>query len=399
MIGRAAGRAAAVAVPTAGARASATGPVYPVSEPFNGAEPLLALDRIAVRHRERSILDDITLAVAPGETVALLGPNGAGKTTLLHVAALLQRPDQGTVRIGGEAATPRSERSLRRQIALAPQHPVLFARSVVANAAAGLRFAGVDRRQAERRALAWLDRFGVAHLAGRHARRLSGGEVQRVALARAFALEPALLLLDEPFAGLDAPSRDALLPLLADLLAERRATTLLVTHDLDEALGLAHRLGVLLDGRLVQIGPVAAVRSRPPSRAVARLLGVENLLHGRVIRLAGDRARVVLDPGGSVVEATAGREGFPPGAPVTLAVDAARIEAAAVDAAAERGQNLLAGTVRAVTPGRIGARLVVDVGQPVVAWVRADPVRLFRPGDHVALAIPPEAIHLLPIDA
>ncbi|MBA3415759.1 MAG: ATP-binding cassette domain-containing protein, partial [Chloroflexia bacterium] len=257
--------------------------------------PVLALDRVTVRHRDRALLAGVSLEAMAGETVALLGPNGAGKTTLLHVAALLRRPDSGIVRIGGTVATPGNERRLRRSVALAAQQPLLFTTGVLANAAAGLRFAGIARPEAERRALAWLERFGVAHLVERGVHGLSGGETQRVALTRAFAVAPPLLLLDEPFAGLDAPSRDALLPLLSDLLRERGATTLLVTHDLDEAVALADRLGVLVGGQLVQLGPVAAALARPATAAAARLLGVENLLPCRLRRVATDTVEVALE--------------------------------------------------------------------------------------------------------
>ena len=333
--------------------------------------------------------------MAAGETVALLGPNGAGKTTLLHLAALLRRADTGSVRIGGEAATPRNARRFRRSVTLVPQHPLLFSTGVLANAATGLGFAGVARPEAERRALPWLERFGVAHLAGRGVHGLSGGETQRIALARAFALEPPLLLLDEPFAGLDAPSRDALLPLLADRLRERGASTLLVTHDLDEAVALADRLGVLAGGRLVQLGPVAEALARPATAETARLLGVENLLRCRVRRMAEGAIEVALEPGGGVILAATAAGSLAAGCPAILALRAGALSLAAAGAPRCPEGNMLPGIVRSVTVTGSGPRVIVDAGQDVRALLPWGASVLPAPGDRVELRFPPTVAHLL----
>ncbi|HYO30655.1 MAG TPA: ABC transporter ATP-binding protein [Thermomicrobiales bacterium] len=360
-----------------------------------GSEPALALAGIAVRHHTRALLDDVSLAVRRGETVALLGPNGAGKTTLLHVAALLRRPDAGRVEVGGEAAHARTERRLRRHVALVPQQPLLFSTSVLANAAAGLRFAGIARPEADRRTRPWLERFGVAHLADRGVQGLSGGESQRVALARAFALEPPLLLLDEPFAGLDAPSRDALLPLLAGLLRDRGTTTLLVTHDLDEAVALADRLGVLVDGRLVQFGPISEALARPGTAVAARLLGVENLLLGRVRRAVDGRVEVALEPHGPAVPATASTP-LALGDPVLLAIRAGALSLVPTDALPAAGHADLVGTVRSVAPSATGPRVVVDAGQEVVVLLAWGTPALPFPGERVGLRLPHAAAHAVP---
>src|SRR3712207_4264124 len=156
--------------------------------------PILRLHGVTVRYGDRIVLDLPGLSVAAGEVVAIMGPNGAGKSTLLHVAALLQRPQSGEIWITGERAMPRTARRLRRSTAMVLQEPLLFDVSVLANAASGLRFRGVRRREAERRARQWLAQFGIDHLATRNARTLSGGEAQRTSLARAFAVEPRPLL-------------------------------------------------------------------------------------------------------------------------------------------------------------------------------------------------------------
>ena len=241
--------------------------------PTHGLDPPLRLRGVEVRAGGRTLLSVPELTVGPGETLALMGPNGAGKSTLLHVAALLRRPEVGEVRLGGEAATARTSLRLRRRTAMVLQAPLLFDARVLANAAAGLRFRGIGRREAERRAAAWLERFGVGHLADRHARALSGGEAQRVSLARAFAVEPTLLLLDEPFAALDAPTRAVLVPALAARLRETGTAAVIATHDPAETYALADRLAVLVAGRVVQLGAPAAVAARPANGTVTALLG------------------------------------------------------------------------------------------------------------------------------
>jgi ABC-type sulfate/molybdate transport systems ATPase subunit len=155
------------------------------------------------------------------------------------------------------------------------QSPLLFDLGVLDNAASGLRFHGIGRREAQERARTWLARFGVDHLAKRPARSISGGEAQRVALARAFAVEPSLLLLDEPFAALDAPTRADLVPDLVARLHEAGAAAIIVTHDPAEARLLGNRLGVMLDGRIVQIGETADVVARPLTPRVARYVNTE----------------------------------------------------------------------------------------------------------------------------
>lgn len=230
----------------------------------DAAPPALRLRGVVVRYRGRPALTVPELDIGAGEIVALLGPNGAGKSTLLHVAALLRRPDAGEVWIGGERAGRRNALALRRQTAMVLQAPLLFDTTVLANAASGLRFRGAGKRDAERAAREWLERFGVGHLADRHGRALSGGEAQRVSLARAFAVEPAVLLLDEPFAALDAPTRAGLVPDLAARLRETGTAALVATHDPAEALSLADRAIVLGGGQVVRLGRVGEVVEPAP---------------------------------------------------------------------------------------------------------------------------------------
>jgi ABC-type sulfate/molybdate transport systems ATPase subunit len=224
-----------------------------------------------VTDRGREVLAVDSLEVADGETLAVLGPNGAGKSTLLRALAHLEpRAARAEVLLDGEPVGPAQ---LRTAVAAVLQRPVLQRASVLDNAAAGLRLRGTPRARARRLARPWLDALGIAHLADRHARTLSGGEAQRVAVARALAVESRVLLLDEPFAGLDATTRADLIADLRTALNRSTAAVVLVTHDRDEAAALAHRTALLLRGRIRQLGSTADVLDSPADPECARLLG------------------------------------------------------------------------------------------------------------------------------
>ncbi len=218
-----------------------------------------------------------------GEVVAVLGPNGAGKSTLLHaVAGLLG--DVGSVQVGDSVwSGPDHAAQLvrERRVGLAFQGQQLFPHlSALENVAFGPRSRGVPRGQARRGAEDWLDRFGVGHLARRRPATLSGGQAQRVALARALAGDPAVLLLDEPFAGLDVGVATELRLELIAHLAAFEGVALLVTHDALDAFALADRVLVLDDGEVAQQGAPADVAARPLTEHVARLVGLNVLRDG-----------------------------------------------------------------------------------------------------------------------
>jgi tungstate transport system ATP-binding protein len=221
---------------------------------------LLSLRDVRVRRGGQAILDVPAVEVWPGEVLAVVGPNGAGKSTLLQVMALLVAPDAGEVRFRGTVAQARRNPvPVRRRMAVVFQEPLLFDTSVFENVASGLRLRGVERAAVRARVGVWLERLGIAPLAGRAARTLSVGEARRTSLARALVLEPELLLLDEPFGALDYPTRQALLAELPTLLVAARTTTVLVTHDPTEAQALATRAIALQGGRIVAEGAVADV--------------------------------------------------------------------------------------------------------------------------------------------
>ena len=243
------------------------------------AEPLIELRDIVVRRGRRTVLDVPTLAVRRGEIMTVIGPNGAGKSTLAGTLALLERPAAGTVLLGGRPVDwGRGLLAARRRLAMVFQEPLLLDMTVAENVATGLRLRGIPRADRETRVAHWLERLGIAHLARRSARALSGGEAQRTSLARALVLEPELLVLDEPFAALDPPTREALAVDLVPVLRERRTTTVLVTHDRDEAFGIGDRVAVILAGRIAQLDVPEAVLRQPANEEIARFVRPRRLL-------------------------------------------------------------------------------------------------------------------------
>jgi tungstate transport system ATP-binding protein len=235
-------------------------------------EPLVELRDIEVCRSGRVILDIPKLDICHGELLGLIGPNGAGKSTLAMVLALIERPSAGTIEFRGKTVDWRGDvLSLRRRTAMMLQEPLLFDTTVFDNVATGLRFRGVPNTEVHDRVETWLQRIGIAHLAGRQARTLSGGEAQRTSLARALVLEPELLILDEPFRAVDPPTREEL---LVDALPHLRAglTTVLISHDHEEAFALTDRLGVMVAGRLAQLDKPKAVLERPATAEIASFI-------------------------------------------------------------------------------------------------------------------------------
>lgn len=224
------------------------------------------------------------LAVAPGEVLAVLGPNGAGKSTLLSVLAGLLAPDRGRIELDGDVVLD-TDRGVgvpthRRGVGLLAQSAMLFPNLTAReNVAFGPRAAGVRRAAARAAADRWLSEVDAVGLADRRPGQLSGGQAQRVALARALAAEPRLLLLDEPLAALDVDAAPAMRGLLHKVLRQQGKPTVLVTHDVLDAVVLADRLVVLLDGSVVEQGPTRDVLARPREAFTARVAGL-NLLPG-----------------------------------------------------------------------------------------------------------------------
>ncbi len=233
---------------------------------------LVEVHDLLVRRGQRLALQIESLEIPRGEVLALVGPNGAGKSTLLLALARLLKSERGEIVFAGRRLAGWDPLEYRRKLSLVFQAPLLLDLSVRDNVAIGLKFRGLPRHEIRAHTDRWLELLGIASLSPRRAVELSGGEAQRVSLARALVLDPELLLLDEPFAALDPPSRARLLDDLSALLAEDHRTAIFVTHDLKEAARLAHRVAIIVDGRLRQVGTPQQVKSHPADRDVAAFL-------------------------------------------------------------------------------------------------------------------------------
>jgi len=226
-------------------------------------------------------LDGFSLDIAPGEMVVLLGPSGCGKTTALRILAGLDRADAGEVRVGGEDITrvPANKRDMGMVFQAYSLFPHMTVRD---NVAFGLRLRGQDRGRRLARSREVLDLVGLSAFEDRYAHQLSGGQQQRVALARALAVEPSVLLLDEPLSALDAKVRVQLRDEIRRVQLDVGTTTLFVTHDQEEALAVADRVGVMNAGRLEQLAPPTELYARPASRFVAEFVGLSNRVRTEV---------------------------------------------------------------------------------------------------------------------
>ena len=279
-----------VAHPAAAARTATTA----------ASAPLMELQGLRVERGGAQVLDIRSFRIEEGELVSLIGPNGSGKTTLLlSILGLLPRAEGKVLWRGAEIASGAEALALRRRVALVQQDPLLFDTTVFENVAAGLRIRGVGRAETRSEVTACLDRFGLAGLADRAARKLSGGEARRVSLARAVAVRPDVLLLDEPFANLDAPTRQGITADLERTIRGSGMAAILVTHDRAEALRLSDRMVVLHAGRIVQSASPSEVMNNPANEFIASCVGMDTIVAGTIERCV-DRQLVVDVPGGRI---------------------------------------------------------------------------------------------------
>ncbi|MFI7023059.1 ABC transporter ATP-binding protein [Micromonospora sp. NPDC049900] len=354
--------------------------------PPTAGSPLLDA-RLGVTRGEFRL--DLPLTIGPGEVVALLGPNGAGKTTALRTLAGLLPLSTGHLTLDDRVLDHPQRRIWtppeRRSVGVVFQDYLLFPHlTALDNVAFGPRRQGLNRRQARGRAADWLARMGLGAHAGHKPRQLSGGQAQRVALARALAVEPALLLLDEPLAALDAGTRLDTRAQLQRHLAAHTGATLLVTHDPLDALVLADRLVIVEHGAVVQEGSAATITAQPRTDYVARLVGL-NLYRGWAdghhVRLADGFRLTAGDPQhGDVFVA------FPPSAvalhPRQPDGSPRNTWPATITGVQRHGDNLriqLSGPIEVaadVTPAA-AAQLALTPGQPVWAAVKAAETRAY----------------------
>jgi len=264
---------------------------------------LIEIINLSQRYGEQDILKNINLSIERGEVFALIGPTGAGKTTLLRLIDLIDEPTSGKINFdGADTSAPAAVRlNMRRRMAFVLQKPVVFNLSVYDNIAYALRWRGVKGSKLKEKVNRIIDVVGLSDYRNRNARNLSGGEVQRVAIARAIAIEPEVLLLDEPTANLDPLSAARIEELVSSIIRQFATTIIMATHDLSQGQRLADRIGVLMDGELMQTGNAKDVFASPRNKEVAEFVGVENIIDG-VIASSEDNI-VTIESGGNSIEA------------------------------------------------------------------------------------------------
>ncbi len=354
--------------------------------------PAVALDGIAKKFGEYVALRDVTLSVEAGEFVCFLGPSGCGKTTLLRIIAGLERQNLGEVRMAGRDVSALPPKL--RNYGIVFQSYALFPNlSVARNIAYGIEARKMSKADIDRRVDELLALMSLPRHKHKYPAQLSGGEQQRVALARALAPSPSLLLLDEPLSALDARVRQSLRREIRHLQRRLGVTTIMVTHDQEEALAMADRIVVMNHGVVEQVGTPVDVYMRPRSRFVARFVGQMNFISATASSEAG-----CVQVGGTILRYTA-REALVPGAAVTIAV---RPEEILVGAPPSPGTNSLKTQVLSVQflgsftrlhlslPEAPGTILECDVAASAFAELRT------AEGAALTLGLRPDALRVFP---
>jgi iron(III) transport system ATP-binding protein len=356
------------------------------------AATALQVQGLTRRFGASTALDEVSLSVHSGQFVVLLGPSGSGKTTLLRLVAGIDRTSIGTIRLGHQLVAGAGVHvpPERRGLAMVFQDYALWPQlTVLANVTGALHRLHLGRRESEHRALAMLERVGLAGHALRHPPHLSGGEQQRVALARALVARPSILLCDEPLSNLDADLREHLRVEIAALAREYLTTVVYITHDQSEAFALADRIGILESGQLVQYDLPEVVYHCPASPFVARFTGLACELPGRVAQLAGD-GRLLIETAQGTLAASGPAPG-PPGTPVTVMIRPAAVRLIASD----DHRDALAGHIRDAAYRGRGYDHVVELAEGALLTGVFDEQR-YRLGETVRVRVEPSGCFAFP---
>lgn len=358
---------------------------------------LLSVKGVSHGYDERQVLRVDELEVREGEILAVVGPNGAGKSTLLRIINLLEKPLRGDIAFWDGTLLSGMDRKKRRelsmQMAMIFQEPLLFKRSVRANIAYGLKVRKTEKEQRQRMVEDMLAKLHLTELADRDALTLSGGEAQKVTLGRALVLQPRLLLMDEPLASLDVPSRKDLRGYISGLVRELGVTAIYISHDYHEVLEIADRLAVLIGGDLLQVGKPSEVFGRPASEDVAAFFGAENLLEGEVSVCRDGMASISI--GGMELEALCE---LPPGTIVKTLIHPEEIILLSAGGDAGSARNRLQARVRDVHVIGALVKVVLDAGIPLVAYItRSSKEEMgIEAGTKLTAVIKATSIHVMP---
>ncbi|TET26394.1 MAG: ABC transporter ATP-binding protein [Dehalococcoidia bacterium] len=354
---------------------------------------LIEIKNLCHRYSGQEVLKNIDMELKKGELLALIGPTGAGKTTLLRLIGLLETPTSGRIYFDGidVTASGRVRLEIRRRLAFVLQKPVVFNLSVYDNIACGLRWRGQRRGDIKEKVSRILEVIGLSATGNRNARTLSGGEAQRVAIARAIIVEPQILLLDEPTANLDPISVAKIEELISIISRQYKTTIVMATHDMSQGQRLADRIGVLVDGSMVQVGDSRQVFSFPRNRQVAEFVGIGNIIDGVI---AASKAGVVtINSGGTVIEAISD---YGVGEAVSACIRPEDI-ILSLSKTKSSARNSFTGQVKEVVLAGSLARVEIDCGLRLVALVTkksADELKL-KSGHRVCASFKASGVHVI----
>ena len=255
------------------------------------------------QYDDRQVLKDINLSIDRAEVFTLVGPTGAGKTTLIRILDMIEPPFSGQLLFDGVDILLKGTHQLeaRRRMSYVQQRPVIFAMNVFDNVACGLKWRHIESGLIKRKTESTLELVGMADYRNQNARTLSGGETQRIAIARALVTEPEVLFLDEPTANMDPNSVIKIEEILNNIINEEKITIIMTTHNMAQAQRMSSRLGVIIDGQLMQTGNWHDVFSTPTTRDVAYFVGVENIINGEITAAQDELVTIKVD--GTVIEA------------------------------------------------------------------------------------------------
>ena len=357
---------------------------------------MIRLEGISRRAGSKTILESVNLEIQRGEIFAFIGPSGSGKTTVLRLIDLLDTPTTGTIFIDGTdtAASNAVRLSIRRRMAMVFQKPAVLNTTVAGNVAFGLKFRAVEKSEIESRVHEALDIVGLLHLADRKAVTLSGGEMQRVAIARALVTRPEVLLLDEPTANLDPVNTDLIEKLILAIHKKFQTTIILSTHDMIQGQRLADRMGVIINGRIAQVGSIHDIFYRPQGKDIARFVGIDTILNGVVESNEEGLAKILV--GKTIFEVISPCK---PGTRVALFIRPEEVTIALKDGDLPKTsvRNQMTGTIRKMVPFGPFVRTTIDFGSHLTALVTrrsADELSL-AVGMPVIAGIKATAIHVL----
>jgi tungstate transport system ATP-binding protein len=360
---------------------------------------MIRIEQLTKKFGETEVIRETTLSIRAGEIFTFIGPSGSGKTTLIRLIDLLDRPTTGRILFDGidTGGSEQVRLAIRRRMGMVFQKPAVLNATVAKNVAFGLKFRGVPETEVEGKVRDALELAGLPDFTGRRAVTLSGGEMQRVALARAIVTEPEALLLDEPTANLDPVSSDLIEDLILRINKKSGTTIIMATHDMIQGQRLADRIGVIMDGRLVQTGTAGEIFYQPKGKAIARFVGIDAIVGGVVTENTGGHA--VIRVGDNCFEALTDLR---KGQGAALYIRPEEVSLTPADASQEKTsvRNRLSGRITRIVPYGPFVRVTVECGFLLTALItrRSCSELGLNVGSGVIAGIKATAIHVLPDD-